>query len=137
MKPVPATRPFGHRPWPFRHAPGRLAGGGDTLAVALEKQGRLDETDAVLIEAQTQSNQPEEITLSLAPAMLAAPAMLGARRAQWPVAAQRWIEALRRFPGRPEIEAGLREALARIDIDDPLATETARAAAREAGPMPG
>lgn len=88
------------------------------LAGALEQQGRITDAEEVLLEAQLQAEEPNEITLFTYPAKLAW------KRQDWATAATRWVEARRRFPHAAELPAKQYEALMRLGQHDPAAYET-------------
>jgi predicted Zn-dependent protease len=90
------------------------------LAGALEQQGRLAEAEAVLLEGQLRSDEPDEITLHTYAAELAW------KREDWAGAVARWAEARRRFPNDENLPARHQEALLRLSQSESLSTEPAR-----------
>ncbi len=85
------------------------------LAGALEHAGRVLEAEAVLLEGQARSDEPDEITLFTYPARLAW------QREDWALAVTRWAEARRRFPQDEDLPAREYEALLRLGEHDPEA----------------
>jgi tetratricopeptide (TPR) repeat protein len=89
------------------------------LAGALERQGRLLDAEAVLMDAQVHASEPNEITLFTYPAQLAG------KRGDWATSTARWVKARRRFPQNMELPARQYEALMRWAEQDPVAYEAA------------
>jgi hypothetical protein len=87
------------------------------LAGALERQGRIAEAEAVLLDGQT--HDPGEISLFTYAARLAWMREDGA------VAVARWAEARRRFPSVDAVSSGLYQALMSLAEQDPAAADRA------------
>jgi tetratricopeptide (TPR) repeat protein len=85
------------------------------LAGALERQGQLQEAEAVIAEGQRED--PKEVTLFTYHARLAW------KREDWSAAVARWAAARNRFPITEEISSGLYQALMRLAEHDPAAAD--------------
>jgi tetratricopeptide (TPR) repeat protein len=87
------------------------------LARAHERQGRLADAEAALLDGQ--ADDPNEVSLFINHARLAW------ERHDWAAAVARWAEARRRFPLSEQLSSGLYQAVMRLAEWDPVAADRA------------